>query len=668
MSPNRLAHEASPYLLQHADNPVDWYPWGEEALARAREEDRPILLSIGYAACHWCHVMAHESFEDPEVAARMNRDFVCVKVDREERPDVDAIYMDAVQAMTGHGGWPLTAFLTPDGRPFFAGTYFPDAPRHGMPSFTQVLEAIAEVWRERRADAEEQATRVIGAIGREARIPGGGPVAGPEVLEAALRALEGSFDREHGGFGGAPKFPQPTTLAFLLRMHARGADGALDLLVPTLRAMARGGIRDQLGGGFHRYATDARWLVPHFERMLPDNAQLARVYAAAWQVTRDPEFRRVAQDVCGYLLDDLRHPEGGFLASQDADSDGEEGRFFAWTWDEIVGAVGAEAARAFGASPAGNWEGRNVLTLADPDADLDDARAVLRELREGRPHPATDDKVLAGWNGLAIAALAEAGWALGDPSLVAASARAADFVLAHLVDDRGRLHRSWRGGRLGPAAVAEDHALLADGLLSLFAATGEPRYVRAARGLAEDLLARFEDPEHGGFFATAADAEPLVVRPKDLQDNALPSGNSAAAEALLRLAALTGDVRLARAATGALALLRDVAAAAPTGFGAALGALARLHAAPREVAIVGDPDDPRTRALVDEVLGRRFLPFAVTALAAPTDADALAGELALLADRSGVTEPTAFVCERFACRLPVTTPEDLAAQLDATAG
>jgi uncharacterized protein YyaL (SSP411 family) len=444
------------------------------------------------------------------------------------------------------------------------------------------------------------------------------------------------------------------TLEFLLRMHARGEVSALPLVTRTLDAMSDGGMVDQVGGGFHRYSTDERWHVPHFEKMLYDNAQLLRLYAHAWQATGEGRFRRVADATAGYLLREMQHPEGGFFSSQDADTEGVEGRTFVWSWTELVGLVGEDLARALGATPEGNWDGTNVLFRAGPEVP-EEALETLFEARLGRVAPATDDKILAGWNGLAIAALAEAGLAFGDDNYVEAASRCAAFVWSHLVDGDGRLHRSWRGGVLGPVAVSEDHGLLADGFLSLFAATGEARWFRAARELCEALLERFEDPEHGGFFTTASDAPALVVRPKDLQDNAIPSGNSAAAEVLLRLAALTGDVRYERAAVGALSLLRDVMGAAPTGFGTALAALARFLAPPREIAVVGDVDDPRTRALLGEVLGARFVPFAVVALASPADARALAGEVPLFEGRDGVAEPTAYVC-----RMPVTTPAALA--------
>ena len=675
---NRLQHETSPYLLQHASNPVDWFPWGEEALERARTQDKPILLSIGYAACHWCHVMERESFEDPETAALMNERFVSIKVDREERPDLDAIYMDAVQAMTGSGGWPLTAFLTTDGRPFFAGTYFPDEDRHGLPSFRKVLTAIADVWEHRRDEAETQSAKVTEAIERTGRLGASTEPLTDEVLRAAFEGLRAAFDPRWGGFGRAPKFPQPMTLEFCLRMHLRGAPDALELVTTTLDRMAGGGMYDQLGGGFHRYSTDERWLVPHFEKMLYDNALLIRLYVHAWQVTGNERYRTVATRTCDYLLRELRHPDGGFFSSQDADSEGVEGRFFVWSWDELVEVGGEAVATAFGATPGGNWEGTNVLwrplpleAVADElevepgelERDLEAARSRLFELREARVHPATDDKVLAAWNGMAIAALAEAGRAFGDARYVEAAVRAAGFVLEHLRDGSGRLLRSWRDGRAGRPAFADDHASMADACLVLYETTFELRWFEHARSLADELVRRFRDPERGGFFQTGDDAEALVVRPKDLSDNAVPSGNSAAAEVLLRLAHLTGEPEYERAGVDALRLVRDAMAGAPTGFGHALGALEAYLSAVKEVAIVGDPASEQTRALVAEITAKRFLPNHVLAVASPGDAASVAA-VALLRDRPQRDgRPTAYVCERFVCKLPVTEPSELADQV-----
>jgi uncharacterized protein len=669
---NRLAEATSPYLLQHAHNPVDWFPWGEEALSKATAEDRPIFLSIGYAACHWCHVMERESFEDEETAAFLNAHFVPIKVDREERPDLDAIYMDAVQSMTGQGGWPLSAFLTPEGKPFFAGTYFPKEPSHGMPSFRQVLDGIAEAWRERRDDIERQGGLVVDAISRAGSLEASDEPLTDELTSHAIADLRRSFDATWGGFGSAPKFPQPSTLEFVLRMALRGAPDALLMVTTTLDRMASGGIYDQLGGGFARYSTDATWLVPHFEKMLYDNAQLAQLYTRAWVVTREERYRRVATETLGYLLREMQHPDGGFFSSQDADSEGVEGKFFAWSWEEVSGLVGADAAAAFGATPEGNWAGEggertNVLwrpQTVGPDAmDLEEARRVLFEIREGRVRPATDDKVLAGWNAMAIQAFAEAGVAFGNDAFLDAAVTAASFVLSNLRGPDGRLLRSWREGVSGGPAYADDHALLASATLTLFSRTGDLRWFHEAKALTDDLVRLFSDPERGGFFQTGIDVDPLVVRPKELSDNAVPSGNSVAAEVLQRIGLLTGDQDLERTGISALRLTRDLLGRAPSAFGHALQALDLSLGPAQEVAIIGPPGDPATKALADEVAAARFLPNVVLAIASPDDREA-AEAVALLRDRplvGGV--PTAYVCRRFACRLPVTTPADLADQL-----
>ena len=668
---NHLAEATSPYLLQHADNPVDWYPWGEEALSRAVSEDRPIFLSIGYAACHWCHVMERESFEDEGTAAFMNANFVPIKVDREERPDLDAIYMDAVQSMTGQGGWPLSAFLTPDGKPFFAGTYFPKEPAHGLPSFRQVLEGIADAWREKREDVERQGGRVVDAISRAASQAASQEPLTDEITSQALAELRRAFDETWGGFGSAPKFPQPMTLEFLLRMALRGAPDALPMLTTTLDRMAAGGIYDQLGGGFARYSTDATWLVPHFEKMLYDNAQLAQLYTRAWLVTREDRYRRIATETLEYLLREMRHPGGGFFSSQDADSEGVEGKFFTWSWDELNGLVGEDAATAFGASPGGNWAGEHGETnvLWQPEGtsseavDLEEARRVLFEEREHRVRPATDDKVLTAWNAMSIQAFAEAGRAFGNDAFTEAAVAAAEFVLTHLRRADGRLLRSWRDGSPGGPGYADDHALLASAMLTLFSRTGELRWFREARRLVDDLLRLFADQDRGGFFQTGIDVDPLVIRPKELYDNAVPSGNSASAEVFQRMALLTGDPELELIGISAIRVVRDVLGRAPTGFGHALSGLDLYLGPSQEVAIVGSMDEPATRALADEVLAARFLPNTVLAIAGPDDDDA--GEaVALLRDRTQVDGlPTAYVCRRFACRLPVTTTEDLADQL-----
>jgi hypothetical protein len=678
-TPNRLAGETSPYLLQHAWNPVDWYPWGPEALERARAEDKPILLSVGYAACHWCHVMAHESFEDADTAALMNEHFVCVKVDREERPDLDGIYMDAVQAMTGQGGWPMTVFLTPEGGPFYAGTYFPKLDRPGMPSFRRVLAAVADAWAARREEARHQGAELVKLIAGQATLPGAEGDGQPDeaLLREAFEGLRRSFDATWGGFGPAPKFPQPMTLELLLRLHLRGFDGALDMATLTLDRMAAGGIFDQLGGGFHRYATDGRWLVPHFEKMLYDNAQLVRVYTHAWQLTGRARYREVAGRTADYLLRELRHPDGGFFSSQDADSEGVEGRFFVWDHDELVRVGGELAARFLGASPRGNWEGTNVLWTPQPAAavaeqagipveelerEVEAARARLFQAREARVHPATDDKVLAAWNGLAISALAEAGRTLGERRWLDAAVAAAEFVLAALRGPDGRLLRSWRDGRQGGPGYLDDYACMAEACLTLYETTFELRWLREAKRLAAALLELFADPGGDGLYQTGSDAEPLVVRPRELFDNAVPAGSSVAADMLQRLGRLTGEQDWERSGLAALRPVLGVVARAPTGFGYALGAVDFALGRVREVAIVGEPGAGDTGALLAQVWGT-YQPNRVLAMAAPGDRDA-AAEVPLLADRTALGgRATAYVCEHFVCQLPVTEPEALAAQL-----
>src|SRR4051812_3229626 len=673
---NHLAGATSPYLLQHAHNPVDWYPWGDEALRRAREEDKPILLSIGYAACHWCHVMERESFEDEATANLMNDNFVSIKVDREERPDLDSIYMDAVQALSGRGGWPLTAFLTPDGTPFYAGTYFPNEPRHGMPAFREVLTALAAAWKEQRDDVLEQGKRVLHGIGQLAKASAPDDALNEEVVSGALANLRRMYDAHWGGFGGAPKFPPAMTLEFLLEIAAQDEADARDMLTGSLDRMAAGGIHDQVGGGFHRYSVDERWHVPHFEKMLSDNAQLARLYLRAWQVTGDKRYAVVARGTLEYLLREMRHPQGGFFSSQDADSEGVEGKFFVWSYDELVEISDETVAMAFGAVPEGNWEGTNVLwhpfsiaavatELGEGPADLEhrieEAKRELFVRRERRVRPATDDKILASWNALAISALAEFGRAIDEPFFVRAAAETADFLLENLRTEDGRLARSWRDGRAGVSAFAEDLALLADALLTLYETTFELRFLTAARELADDLLSRFRDRERGGFFS-AADDPALVVRPKDLFDNAVPSGNSSAAEILLRLAALTGRTDYEDAALSALRLVANGARQAPTGFGQALSGIDRAVTTSKEVAVVGPVDAPETRALVAEVWTRPGT-NTVLAVADPGDAKAIEA-VELLRDRPMTDgRATAYVCERFVCKLPVSEPAALAQQL-----
>ncbi|MDR7417888.1 MAG: thioredoxin domain-containing protein [Armatimonadota bacterium] len=670
--PNRLAGESSPYLLQHANNPVDWYPWGDEALRRARQEDKPIFLSIGYAACHWCHVMEHESFEDPDVAAIMNEHFINVKVDREERPDLDQIYMNAVVAMTGHGGWPMSVFLTPQGVPFYGGTYFPPVPRHGMPAFPDLLRTIADAWRTRREEIERSGTGLLEYV-RQERARGAPAALSPGTLEAAYRTLERGYDPAHGGWGGAPKFPQPMAIEFLLRTYVRTGDRpALIMATSTLTRMAHGGIYDQLGGGFHRYATDAVWLVPHFEKMLYDNAQLARTYVHAWQVTQNPLFRRVAEETLDYIVREMTDPSGGFYSSQDADSEGIEGKFFVWTLDEIRDVLGDQTdlfTEASGVTPRGNFEGKNVLHVArDPAAlaaerglsadeverRLAASRQALFARRAQRVRPGLDDKVLVAWNGLAIGAFADAARVFDRDDYRQVARANAGFILREMQTADGRLLRAWRAGRAKLHAYLEDHANLADGLLALYEATFETQWFVEARRLADALLERYRDPA-GGFFDTSDDHETLIVRPKDVQDNATPSGSAMAALVLLRLAALTGEARYREAAEEALRQVQSMAGAYSTAFAHWLSALDFALAAPREIAIVGDPDAPETRALLD-VVTKTYRPNQVVAVGPP----AARSPIPLLAGRDQQGgRATAYVCENFACRLPATKPAEL---------
>ena len=688
---NRLAGETSPYLLQHAHNPVDWWPWGPDALTRAKLLDRPIFLSIGYAACHWCHVMERESFEDEATAAYLNAHFIPIKVDREERPDLDQVYMGAVQAMTGGGGWPMSVFLTPEGRPFYGGTYFPDEPRHGMPSFRQVLEGVDRAWREDREGVEGSGSRLVAALTEGARLPaveGGAPAPGPELLDTAVMLIERSFDATTGGWGGAPKFPQPMTIEFLLgRAVATGDPRPLAIARRSLDAMADGGIHDQLGKGFHRYATDARWLVPHFEQMLYDNAQLARAYLQAWAATGDARYRGVAEGVLGYLIRELCTEDCAFAASQDADTNGVEGATFTWTAEEIRTVLGSPgwielATAAFGVTEAGNWEGRTILSqvrsdeqlardLGLPVAEVRQQLAGLRDElwmhRQTRVQPARDDKALAAWNGLAIAAFADASrWlSLLDGPVSRADAKrfatiaasAADAILRGLYAD-GRLRRSWKDGRAIGEGVLEDYASLADGLLALYEATFEERWFTTARELMDAVLERFTDPA-GGFFDTADDHERLITRPKDVQDNATPSGGAMAAHVLLRLAALTGEGRYRSAAERAIAAVAPLAARYPTAFAKWLSAIDLSLTDIVEVAIVGAPDEVGTRALLAVASGGLH-PERVVALAADPGSSAVP----LLEGRTRVRDqPAAYVCRNFACQVPVTDPDALAAQL-----
>lgn len=654
---NRLADATSPYLRQHKDNPVDWYQWGDDAFAKARAEDKPILLSIGYSACHWCHVMAHESFEDDATAAVINDLFVNVKVDREERPDVDAIYMDATQAMTGSGGWPMTVFLAPDGRPFYCGTYFPKQARQGMPSFLDICRAVDDAWHNRRDELLEHASELTEAIGREAMLAANdsADLPGIETLTAAYQRLREQHDDEWGGFGGAPKFPQTMSLEVLLRAHQHnGAPAALQAVQTSLDAMASGGIYDHLGGGFARYSVDGIWLVPHFEKMLYDQALLARVYLHAWQVTGSSVYRQVLEETVEYVLRELRDERGGFYSAEDADSEGVEGKFYVWTPDEIR-AAGADAAiEWYGVTDDGNFEGANILNRITHRGDLmrpaevEAARAALFAVREGRVRPGLDDKVLAEWNGLMLATLAEAAAATGRSDWLEAARQTGEFLLSSLRRDDGRWLRSWQSERgAHTLAFAADHGALIDAFTRLAEATGEARWITAATDTADALVDFFWDDERGGLFTTAHDAEQLVSRPKDLLDNATPSANSLAAVALSRLSALSGDERYRQRAADILRLLGRVASQHPTAFGHLLAAVDLAVAGVTEVAIVGDRRD-----LVDAVRSR-YLPNAVLAWGEPYDSP-------LWQDRR---DGFAYVCRQYVCRAPVDDVDALVSEL-----
>ena len=678
---NRLIDETSPYLRQHAYNPVDWYPWGEAALERARQENRPILLSIGYAACHWCHVMEHESFEDLATAGLMNDNFVSIKVDREERPDLDSIYMDVLQAMTGAGGWPMTVFLTPDLVPYYAGTYFPPVDRSNMPSFRRVLLSVADAWKNRPDEVARTVDQVTDYL-RDRKLPkAGAQELTLDLLDRAAQSIIQQFDSLNGGFGRAPKFPQPMALEYLLRYSQRtGNPTALRVVERTLERMARGGIYDQLGGGFHRYAVDAIWLVPHFEKMLYDNAQLAWVYLAAYQVTGKPFYRRIVEETLDYVLREMTHPDGGFYSTQDADSQGEEGKFYVWSAAEIAEALGPDDARLFtltyGVSEEGNWEGKNILYLAKDVADvaaetgtsveavqtaLERARKVLFARRGRRVWPGRDEKILTAWNGLMIRAFAEAGRILGRDDYQRAAVNAADFVLTRL-GQNGRLLRTYRDGIAKLNGYLEDYAYLADGFLALYTATVDVRWFSEARRLGEAMVAWFWDDANGGFFDTSRDHEALLARPRDFYDNATPAGNSVAAEVLLRLATYLGDDAVRQRARQILLPLSQAMADHALAFGRLACALDLSLVPGREVAIVGDPQSVDTQALLD-VVNRGYRPHLTLALARGTN-DPAVQVIPLIQDRPMVDgKATAYVCQNFACQLPTTDPAELARQL-----
>jgi len=674
---NRLAGETSPYLLQHAHNPVDWYPWGPEALERARAEDKPIFLSIGYSACHWCHVMERESFEDPSIAAQMNRDFVAIKVDREERPDLDDIYMAAVQTMTGSGGWPMSVFLTPDLEPFYGGTYFPPEDRHGMPGFPRVLAGVADAFQTRREEVVAQGKQLAALLREQLDVRSG--TADPELqhLAAAATSLARAFDATHGGFGGAPKFPAPMTLEFLLRAWRRSGDAAtLRMVTHTLDRMADGGIHDQLGGGFARYSTDARWLVPHFEKMLYDNALLAHCYLEAFRATGQDRYARVAADTLDFMLRELQTDDGGFASALDADTEGEEGRYYVWEHDEFMAVLAASGldtgqaaslAEMWGVTPAGNWEGRTVLWAAGAVVDgalVERGRIALLAAREGRVRPGRDEKQLAAWNGMALRAVATGALVLGHDRYLEATRRVAGFIRAALLRDDGRLWRTSRDGTAHTPGFCEDYANLADGLLESYAATGDDADLQLATSLMDRATAEFWDSESGTFYDTGPEHDLAVTRPRSLIDGATPAANSVAADVLLRLGLLAGDPDADRRARSILRAAGPAFATRPSQFGRMLCAADRSLGEPIDAVVAGDQLDPRSAAMRRAVAQ----PYAPDLVIAPLDPTSSLAEMALFAGktaRGGVA--TAYVCRGYACDEPTSDPQRAAAQVAAMA-
>jgi uncharacterized protein YyaL (SSP411 family) len=678
---NRLINETSPYLLQHAHNPVDWFPWGEEAFELARRAQKPVLLSIGYSACHWCHVMEHESFENEAIAKLMNENFVNIKVDREERPDLDQIYMNAVQMMTQHGGWPMTVFLTPEGVPFYAGTYFPPQDRYNMPGFPRVLIGLADAYRERPEEIQETAASILEGLKQSTATIESKEILEPDLLETAYRGIIRTYDSTNGGFGGAPKFPPAMALEFLLHTHYRTAEPqALEIVTETCRKMARGGIYDHLGGGFHRYSTDARWLVPHFEKMLYDNALLSRLYLHYYQVTHDAFAREVAEGILDYVVREMTDPLGGFYSTQDADSEGVEGKFFVWSLDEIKTLLGGRDAALFAAyynvTESGNFEGANILNVTRDMADVARAenvsleelsktlakgRKVLFEVREKRIKPARDEKVLTAWNGLMLASFAEAGAILNRPDYTEAAKRNARFVLDNL-RRYGLLLRTYKDGQAKLNAYLEDYAFYIDGLVTLFETTGELEWFTEASALTKTMIDEFWDEQEGAFFYTGKSHETLIVRAKDFFDNATPSGNSVAAEVLLRIGLLTDNPDYQRRAATILRLTATMVRRYASGFGRILCALDFYLGKPKEIAIIGSPTAEDTQALLREIW-KLYLPNKVIAQTSP--AATLADPLpALLRDRHQTdNRATAYVCESYVCREPATTPSQFASQL-----
>ncbi len=686
--PNRLIDETSPYLLQHAHNPVDWYPWGNEALDRSKTEDKPILLSIGYSACHWCHVMERESFEDEAIATLMNANFVNIKVDREERPDLDAVYMEAVQMLTGSGGWPMTVFLTPEGKPFYGGTYFPPADRMNMPGFPRVLLAVTEAYRTNRGEIERVTGQLTDQMGRSGQLPPSNNLLSVEILHEAYSRLAANFDYQNGGFGAAPKFPQPMTPEFLLRYYYAGHNPrALEMVEHTLEKMAYGGMYDQLGGGFHRYSTDAFWLVPHFEKMLYDNALLARLYLHAYQITGKPLYLRITEEILEYVLREMTDPTGCFYSAQDADSEGVEGKFFVWTPEEIRQVLGEADGNLlggfYGVTESGNFEGSNILNIprqpetftlehgiseADLKSLIARGKPKLLAEREKRIHPFRDDKVIASWNGLMLKAFAEAGAALRRSDFLDAARNNAVFLRERMFRD-GRLLRTFRDGQAKLPGYLEDYACVADGYLALYEATFQRQWLARAVELADTMITLFWDDTVGGFYDTGIEHETLVTRPRDIFDNAQPCGGSVASDVFLRLAVLTGKEEYNSKGALPLRALSRLMGQAPGGAAHWLGALDFYISLPREVAVIGPTAEPATRSLLNEVFSR-YLPNKVVAGVFVDQSTAEVGDerqsvdIPLLQGRGMVEDrPTAYVCQNYVCQLPVTDPQALAEQI-----
>ncbi len=676
--PNKLAGESSPYLLQHANNPVDWYPWGEEALAKAKAENKPIFLSIGYSACHWCHVMEHESFESEQTAALMNEHFVNIKVDREERPDLDSIYMDAVVALTGHGGWPMSVFLTPTGVPFYGGTYYPPTPRQGMPGFEQVLNSISYAYHNQTDDVTANGKSLLARIGATIPLQATTDPLDQNVPQQAVQMLRRNFDYVRGGFSGTPKFPQPMTYDFLLRAYLRdGKESTLEMVELTLQKMAQGGMYDQLGGGFHRYSVDEVWLVPHFEKMLYDNALLARLYLHAYQLTGNLFYRHITEETLDYVVREMTHPDGGFYSTQDADSEGEEGKFFLWTQAEISSILGAEQSEIFYAAydvkRGGNFEGKSILNIPIPlkeiatqfnlsldilETALQKSKDQLFAAREKRIKPGRDEKIITAWNGMMLAAFAEAARVLKREDYLNVAVNNADFILSTMLKG-GRLFRTWKEqpGEAKLMGYLEDYAFYVDGLLALYQSTFNPHWFQKARSLTDIILNHFADKENGGFFDTADDHEQLVTRPKSLQDNATPCGNSVAVRVLLLMGVYTGQAKYEEPALNTLSALQGLMSQYPGAFTYWLGGIEFILANPKEVAIIGQSDSPETKQMLD-LLFESYRPHQVVAFTNENNTtnhpELIEGRLA----KEGKT--TAYVCQNFTCKQPVTTSIELA--------